>query len=232
MNQIGTVLIVEDDKRIRQHMRNILAACGYKTLEAGRGEEALFMITSSCPDLILLDLGLPDMDGMELLCRLREQNDVPVIVVSARANESEKVTALDNGADDYVTKPFGSDELQTRIRTALRHSRTREVKPNAVYHNNGLVVDSEKHLVLVEGEEVHLTQTEYKILLLLCQNSGKVLTYEYILDHVWGSDQYDTQVLRVNMGKIRRKIEKDPGIPEYIKTEMGVGYRMVEMSQG
>ena len=165
-----------------------------------------------------------------MLRSIREWSQVPVIVVSARGHERDKVAALDGGADDYVTKPFGADELLARIRAALRHGRARTGGSAAVYSARGLCVDTERHLVKVDGNPVHLTQTEYKIVLLLCRNSGKVLTYDAMIREVWGPfSGCDTQILRVNMANIRRKLEKDPAMPEYITTEIGVGYRIIEL---
>ena len=198
MNPTTTLLIVEDDERIRNYMKTILTTCDYAVLETGNARTALSIIASHSPDLVLLDLGLPDGDGIDMLRSIREWSQVPVIVVSARGHERDKVAALDGGADDYVTKPFGAD--------------------------------TERHLVKVDGNPVHLTQTEYKIVLLLCRNSGKVLTYDAMIREVWGPfSGCDTQILRVNMANIRRKLEKDPAMPEYITTEIGVGYRIIEL---
>ncbi len=182
-----------------------------------------------------MDLGLPDIDGMEVLHKIRERLDVPIIIVSARDQDSEKVAALDDGADDYLTKPFSATELMARIRVALRHyyrfskEREKEQPEEAVYENGGLRIDTEKHMAYKENEEMHLSPLEFKLLLLFMQNQGKVLTYQNILHKVWG-DGYgnDTQVLRSVMASIRRKIEKNPAKPEYIQTEIGVGYRMDE----
>lgn len=230
MNQTGNILIVEDDRKIRYYIKNILTASGHTTLEAATASEALSAADVRHPDLILLDLGLPDADGLDVIRRIRLESEVPIIVVSARDHEKDKVIALDIGANDYVTKPFGPEELLARIRAALRHSRSGKPSAPSVFRHSGLVVDSDKRTVFLKGQPVHLTQTEYKVLLLLCQNSGKVLTYDFILNSVWGSANYDAQVLRVNMANIRRKIESDPTMPEFIKTEMGVGYRMAEMT--
>ena len=162
---------------------------------------------------------------------MREWSQVPIIVVSARDHERDKVAALDNGADDYVTKPFGMDELLARIRAALRHGRVRTGNTAAVYTGRGLRVDTERRLVSVDDKPIHLTQTEYRIVLLLCSHSGKVLTYDNMVREVWGPfSGCDIQILRVNMANIRRKLEKDPAMPEYITTEIGVGYRMIEMT--
>ena len=199
------------------------------------GSEGIRSLIQKKVDLVLLDLGLPDIDGMEVLHKIRERLDVPIIIVSARDQDSEKVAALDDGADDYLTKPFSATELMARIRVALRHyyrfskEREKEQPEEAVYENGGLRIDTEKHMAYKENEEMHLSPLEFKLLLLFMQNQGKVLTYQNILHKVWG-DGYgnDTQVLRSVMASIRRKIEKNPAKPEYIQTEIGVGYRMDE----
>lgn len=233
MNPMTTILIVEDDERIRNYMKTILNACDYAVLETGNGRTALSMIASHNPDLLLLDLGLPDGDGAELIRTVREWSQIPIIVVSARGYERDKVGALDSGADDYVTKPFGTDELLARIRAALRHGKVRSGSPETVYSGKGLRVDAERRLVSVDGEMIHLTQTEYRIVLLLCRHSGKVLTHDFIIREVWGPfSGCDAQILRVNMANIRRKLEKNPAMPEYITTEIGVGYRMIELTAG
>ena len=189
-------------------------------------------MTSALPDLVLLDLGLPDMDGIDIIKQTREWSSLPIIVISARVQEREKVAALDAGADDYITKSFGTDELLARIRTAIRHSNKivdDKVNSTRPYSARGLVVDFGKRLVTVEGKEIHLTRVEYKIVSMLAQNSGKVITYSSLIEQVWGPYADDNnRILRVNMANIRRKIEKNPGEPEYIFTELGVGYRMIE----
>ena len=231
MNSMTTILIVEDDERIRSYIKTILSTSDYSVLETGNARTALAMIASHSPDLILLDLGLPDGDGAELICSVREWSQVPIIVVSARGYERDKVTALDNGADDYITKPFGTDELLARIRAALRHGKVRTGSVEKVYSGKGFRVDAERRLVSVDDKLIHLTQTEYRIVLLLCRHSGKVLTYDFMIREVWGPfSGCDTQILRVNMANIRRKLEKDPAMPEYITTEIGVGYRMTELT--
>ena len=227
------VLIVEDEQSISNFISTILAANGYDTMTVRSGEEALTMVSSHCPDLIVLDLGLPDMDGLEVLKEVRRWSSLPVVVVSARQHESDKVEALDCGADDYLVKPFGTGELLARIRTAIRHTRT--VLPGGQIAQTGkfvageLTVDYDKHQVLMRGENAKLTVNEYKIVSLLGKYAGKVLTYDFIIRELWGPKaRTDNQILRVNMANIRRKIEKDPGHPEYIFTEVGVGYRMRE----
>lgn len=233
MGENCTILLVEDDKSVAGFITTILTANQYKVERAGSGEQAKRMAKDCCPSLIILDLGLPDMDGMDVLAGLREWTQVPVIVVSARSSQKDKVRALDLGADDYVTKPFGTAELLARIRTALRHSQQLEGNPvsgaPAQFRNGDFLLDFERRRVLIEGKDIHLTQTEYNIVTLLARNAGKVLTYDSIIRSIWGPNSgTDNQILRVNMANIRRKMEKNPGEPQYIFTEMGVGYRMVE----
>lgn len=226
-----TILVIEDEKNIGNYIETIVISNGYKALKAQNGLSGLSMCTSHHPDMILLDLGLPDIDGMEVLRRIRGFSNVPVIIISARTQEKEKVEALDEGADDYITKPFGSEELLARIRTALRHSTRAEQSftQTPVYSRDGLVIDFEKRLVTLEDEDIHLTQIEYKLVSILAKNAGKVLTYDFLLKEIWGPyADTDNQILRVNMANIRRKLEKNPAEPHYIFTEIGVGYRMKE----
>lgn len=232
MVQKLSVLVIEDEKSICDFIAKTLNASDYKAVTAGSGKEGLAILTSALPDLVLLDLGLPDMNGIDIIKQTREWSSLPIIVISARVQEREKVAALDAGADDYITKPFGTDELLARIRTAIRHSNKivdDKVNSTRPYSARGLVVDFGKCLVTVEGKEIHLTRVEYKIVSMLAQNSGKVITYSSLIEQVWGPYADDNnRILRVNMANIRRKIEKNPGEPEYIFTELGVGYRMVE----
>ena len=227
------ILIVEDDAGISNLIATILNANDYDTLTVRTGSEAVTVITSHCPDVILLDLGLPDMDGSDILKFVREWSSCPIIVISARNHERDKVGALDAGADDYIVKPFGTSELLARIRTAIRHTRTHlpngEIAQSGQFRVMGLVVDYDKHQVLVDGENVRLTQNEYKVVSLLGKYAGKVLTYDFIIRQLWGPNaQTDNQILRVHMANIRRKIEKNPAQPQYIFTEIGVGYRMAD----
>lgn len=232
MVQKLSVLVIEDEKSICDFIAKTLNASDYKAVTAGSGKEGLAILTSALPDLVLLDLGLPDMDGIDIIKQTREWSSLPIIVISARVQEREKVAVLDAGADDYITKPFGTDELLARIRTAIRHSNKivdDKVNSTRPYSARGLVVDFGKRLVTVEGKEIHLTRVEYKIVSMLAQNSGKVITYSSLIEQVWGPYADDNnRILRVNMANIRRKIEKNPGEPEYIFTELGVGYRMIE----
>lgn len=224
------ILLVEDEKSIRNFIETSLTANGYKVMICGKGKEAISLVSSHCPDLVLLDLGLPDMDGMEILKEIRQWTQLPVIVVSARIQEEDKVQALDYGADDYITKPFGIGELMARIRTALRHQRRGgRVEASLEFKTKELSIDFDKREVLLSGEKVHLTQIEYKLVSLLAKNQGRVLTYESMMTDIWGPHMdKNNQILRVNMANIRRKLEKNPADPEYIFTEVGVGYRMIE----
>ena len=233
MNIREKILVVEDDKSISHFISTVLSSHGYETMQSRTGSEALSMISSHCPDLIILDLGLPDMDGLEVLRSLREWSSLPVVVVSARSHERDKVDALDLGADDYLTKPFGTDELVARVRTAIRHTRTAsgndEIAQKGTYTVGELTMDFNKHQALVRGENVKLTLSEFRIVALLAKYAGKVLTYDFIIKELWGPRAGgDNQILRVNMANIRRKIEKNPAEPEYLFTEVGVGYRMAE----
>ena len=230
MTQKLNVIVIEDEKNICNFIQTTLENHDYKVTTAATGKEGLSCITSCYPDVVLLDLGLPDMDGLEVLRQVRDFSTVPVIVISARIQETEKVAALDAGADDYITKPFGTSELLARIRTALRHSQASAPgKTEAVYRSGDLMIDFDKRLVTIAGQEIHLTQIEYKLVSLLAQNAGKVLTYDYIINHIWGPyADSNNQILRVNMAHIRRKMGENPAEPKYINTEIGVGYRMRE----
>jgi two-component system, OmpR family, KDP operon response regulator KdpE len=225
------ILLVEDESGISNFISAVLASNDYNVIKTSKGKEAISMTASHCPDLILLDLGLPDIDGIEVLKNIRNWTSIPVIVVSARGHEREKVEALDLGADDYITKPFGTSELLARIRTAVRHSQkiNDENQLEATKKCIGaFVIDYLKRIVTVDGNEVHLTPIEYKIILLLSKNAGKVLTHDFIIKDIWGPYTNENQALRVNMANIRRKIEINPAEPKYIVTEVGVGYRMIE----
>lgn len=220
------VLVIEDDENLCTMFSTILSANDYDVASALTGTEGLNLAASLSPDVILLDLGLPDIEGSDVLQRIRHQSPVPIIVVSARALESDKVTILDMGADDYVTKPFGNAELMARIRTSLRH---RNNPLSRIYKALELEIDFEKRLIHLAGKQIHLTQIEYQLLVLLAENSGRVLTYHFIMSTIWGPYiDNNNQILRVNMANIRRKIEKNPARPQYVITEIGVGYRMRE----
>jgi two-component system, OmpR family, KDP operon response regulator KdpE len=226
------ILITEDEKSIRNFLRISLETQGYKCIEADNGANALMLASSNNPDILVLDLGLPDMDGVDVIRKLREVSQIPVIIVSARDHEREKVEALDAGADDYLTKPFSVSELLARIRVILRHqsfSVSASDSDNPLFVLNGLSVDQDKHRVYLDKEEIHLTPNEYKVLIVLVKYQGKVLTHKFIVEKVWGGiSSDDTQSLRVCMANLRRKLKEDPAQPKYIITEIGVGYRLAD----
>ncbi|MBO5165827.1 MAG: response regulator [Lachnospiraceae bacterium] len=229
MSHKTTVLLIEDEKSICRFITTSLENGEYRVVTASTGAEGLSLAASLCPDVILLDLGLPDMDGMDIIKQIRTWSQKPIIVISARVKEQDKVMALDLGADDYITKPFGTGELMARIRTSLRHTHNKTAASAKIYRAEGLVIDYEKHMVTLDGAEIHLTQIEFKLLSLLSKNAGKVLTYSFIMEHIWGPYiDSNNQILRVNMANIRRKIEANPAQPRYVFTEIGVGYRMLE----
>lgn len=219
------ILLIEDDPNITDFMEVVLDQQRYQLTVANTGMEALTAFQTTSIDLVLLDLGLPDIDGIDLLKILRKRMHLPIIIISARNNEAEKVKALDLGADDYVTKPFGTNELLARIRTALRHQNV-QAESVSVVENNALKIDFDRQLVYKEGQEIHLTKNEYRILALMFRQIGKVVTYQTLMTEVWGPYSDDSQTLRVNMSNIRKKIEKDTLKPEYLITEIGVGYRL------
>jgi two-component system, OmpR family, KDP operon response regulator KdpE len=223
------VLLVEDDPAIRRFLRAVLPAKGYRLLEAITVAEALDKAARERPDLVVLDLGLPDRDGLDMLRELREWSAVPVVVLSARQQERDKVSALDLGADDYVSKPFGTEELVARLRVALRHAeRVRAGQDEPVFEAGDLRVDLAGRTVSVSGREVHLTPLEWKVLALLVKHSGKVVTHRQILREVWGPDYGDeAHYLRVYVAQLRRKVEVEPARPRHLRTEPGVGYRLV-----
>lgn len=221
----ASILLIEDDPNITDFMEVVLDQERYQLTIARTGMEALTAFQTTSIDLVLLDLGLPDIDGIDLLKILRKRLHLPIIIISARSNEEEKVKALDLGADDYVTKPFGTNELLARIRTALRHQNV-QTEAISVIENKALKIDFEKQLVYKDGREIHLTKNEYRILALMFRQLGKVVTYQTLMTEVWGSYSDDSQTLRVNMSNIRKKIEKDTLKPEYLITEIGVGYRL------
>lgn len=223
-------LIVEDDKQIRSFISFSLKSKQYRSVQATTGKEAINLIIAQNPDVMILDLGLPDMDGLDIIKQIRTFSDMPIIVVSARDQDSEKIEALDAGADDYLTKPFSINELLARLRVILRRlSKEEEGHIQNIYRIGNLEVNLERHIVLLNGKEVHFTPMEFNVLSLLVRNSGKVLTHSYIIKEVWGSYMdSDTQSLRVFMANIRRKLESDPMKPRYIITEVGIGYRFAD----
>ena len=223
------ILIVEDEAQMRRFLRTSLANQGYRIVEATTGEEAVLRARAHNPDLVLLDLGLPDMDGIEVARQLRQWMRAPIVIVSARGQEDDKVRALDEGADDYLTKPFGAKELMARIRVALRHAAHAgaPATPDGVLVAGDIRLDLEKRMVHVGQEEVHLTPIEYKLLTVLMKAAGKVLTHRQILRTVWGpTNAENTQYLRVYMTQLRHKLERDPARPKHLLTEPGVGYRL------
>ncbi|MEA4895360.1 MAG: response regulator transcription factor [Oscillospiraceae bacterium] len=230
-NRNELILIVEDDPQIRNFISYSLKNEGFPFITAGTAQGALSTLVSEQIDLMLLDLGLPDFDGMEVIQKVREWSEMPIIVVSARDQDKEKAAALDNGADDYLTKPFSATELMARIRVALRHlHKTGGIKQQASLSVGGLKIDLDKHLVYLNNAELHTTPMEYNLLALFFRNIGKVLTTKYIIKEIYGvSYGSDTQALRTLMASLRRKIEKNPAKPRYILTEIGVGYRLSDI---
>ena len=225
------VLVIEDDRHIQNFLRVSLASQDYKTIENGLGNEGIALAASHVPDVVILDLGLPDIDGLAVISRLREWSRVPIIVLSARGQERDKVAALDAGADDYLTKPFGVGELLARIRVSLRRAARppEEEGGETRYQVGELEVDLDRRRVLLGPEEVHLTPIEYRLFAVLVRYAGKVLTHNFLLREVWGPMSGEqTQYLRVYMASLRRKVERDPAQPRYLLTELGVGYRLVD----
>lgn len=221
------ILIVEDDPQIRRFLRATLTAEGYVYYEAVTAADGLIQVNARRPDLILLDLGLPDRDGLEVIRRVRESSQMPIVVLSARGEENDKIAALDLGADDYVAKPFGVGELLARIRAALRRSAA--VTTDTMLLRFGRVeVDLDKRIVKVDGEDVHLTPNEYRLLQVLIKYPGRVLTQRQLLNEVWGPNHLDqAQYLRVYIAQLRRKLESDPTRPKHLQTEPGIGYRLI-----
>jgi two-component system KDP operon response regulator KdpE len=224
------ILVIEDDPPIRRFLRASLANHEYDVVEASTGQEALVLASQRPPDLIILDLGLPDMDGIEVIRRLRDWSQSPIVIVSARGQEKDKVAALDAGADDYLTKPFGVGELLARMRVAMRHAATAGGQEAAAKFAVGeLKVDLAGRRVFVGEKEVHLTPIEYRLLTTLAHHAGKVLTHRFLLREVWGPPYVEqTHYLRIFMANLRRKIETDPARPRYLLTEQGIGYRLAE----
>jgi two-component system KDP operon response regulator KdpE len=224
MAEGARILVIDDDHQIRRMLRVALSGHGYSLSEAATGKEGLQEAALFHPDLVILDLGLPDLDGMEVINRLREWTHVPIIVLSVREGETDKIAGLDAGADDYLTKPFSMGELLARIRVAIRHVARNEDEPVLIFPD--LAVDLARRLVLLKGEELKLTPTEYEILTHLALHAGRVVTHRQLLRVVWGPNfQEETHYLRVYIGQLRRKLEEDPSRPRYILTEPGVGYR-------
>jgi len=228
MSTAPHILVIDDEPQILRALRTILTEKKFRVTTASRGEEGLALAASTPPDIVILDLGLPDISGIEVCARLREWTQIPIIILSVRDGEKDKVSALDKGADDYLTKPFGIEELLARVRVALRHSAQLQGGKETVVKAGELVIDLARHVVKRGAMEVKLTATEFKLLAYLAANTGRVLTHRSILTHVWGpADADHTEYLRVYMRQLRRKLEVDPERPQHILTEPGVGYRFI-----
>jgi two-component system KDP operon response regulator KdpE len=228
MNIAPHILVVDDEPQIQRAMRTILTEKGFKVSIASRGEEGLALAAANPPDMVILDLGLPDIDGVEVCTRLREWTQCPIIILSVRDSERDKVAALDKGADDYLTKPFGIEELLARVRVALRHSASHKGEANQIIRAGALTIDLAWHVVKRDDQEIKLTATEYKLLAYLAGNHGRVLTHQSILTNVWDpADADHTEYLRVYMRQLRKKLENDPDRPQIILTEPGIGYRFI-----
>jgi two-component system, OmpR family, KDP operon response regulator KdpE len=227
MGKSATIVVIEDEAQIRRFLRTTLASEGYQVVEAQTGKQGLTEAGTCKPDLIILDLGLPDMDGVEVIKGVRSWSSIPIIILSARSQESDKVSALDAGADDYLVKPFGAGELLARIRVALRHViSAAEGEEAGVFTVDELKVDMVHRKVTVGGDEVHLTPIEYRLLTVLVKHAGKVLTHQLLLKEVWGPNYTErAHYLRIYMGNLRHKLERDPARPRFLLTEVGVGYR-------
>ncbi|MBU4438115.1 MAG: response regulator transcription factor [Acetobacterium sp.] len=227
------ILVVEDDKAIRKLITTTMETQGYQYLTAETGEGSILVAVSKRPDIIILDLGLPDMDGVDIIKKVRTWSNMPIIVVSARSEDHDKIGALDAGADDYLTKPFSVEELLARVRVSLRRVRFDNEKLQndaSVFTNGNLKIDYAAGCVWLDEKEIHLTPIEYKLLCLLAKHAGKVLTHNFILNEIWGSYTDDITALRVFMATLRKKIEKIPSQPTYIQTHIGIGYRMLRVS--
>lgn len=234
MNKLS-ILVVEDDISVRNLMTTTLKAHEYRYLTANNGETAIMEASSHNPDIILLDLGLPDLDGIEVIKKIRTWSNVPIIVISARSEDTDKIDALDAGADDYLTKPFSVEELLARLRVTQRRllmMQNETQSQSSVFVNGALSIDYAAGCVYLNGQELHLTPIEYKLLCLLSQNIGKVLTHTFIMQHIWGTSwENDIASLRVFMATLRKKIEKGSNSPQYIQTHIGVGYRMLKVEE-
>lgn len=219
------ILVIDDELEIRRLLKVGLTAHGYEFLEATNGQDGIYQAAVARPDMVLLDMGLPDLDGLSVVKQIREWSQIPIIILSVRGQDNDKVNALDLGADDYLTKPFSMSELMARIRVAMRHQGN--LKDEPTIQIGELWIDLARRQVKVQGIEIHLTPTEYDLLKILISNAGKVVTHRYLLTNIWGSDgQEYAQYLRIYISQVRKKIEKDPNQPKYILTEPGVGYRL------
>ena len=227
MNSAIPILVIEDEPEIRKFLKVAMEQHGYAVSEAVTGNEGLKRITTCPPELLILDLGLPDKDGVEIITTVRQWSQVPIIVLSARENEHDKVSALEAGADDYLTKPFNTNELLARLKVALRHARNRNTQEEAVFEYKGLKVDIAKRLVWADGTEIHLTPIEYKLLSVLVTHAGKVVTHKQLLQEVWGKNATNqSSYLRIHTQHLREKLGDDATQPQYILTEAGIGYRL------
>ena len=228
---MANILVCDDDREIVDAIEIYLSQDGYKIYKAYDGEQAIQILDKEDIHLLIMDIMMPRLDGIRATLKIREYSSIPIIILSAKSEDTDKILGLNIGADDYITKPFGAGELMARIRTSLRHSHAQT--PGHVYKALDLEIDFEKRLIRLRGEEVHLTQIEYQLLTLLEENSGRVLTYSYIMNAIWGPYMdNNNQILRVNMANIRRKLEQNPAQPQYVFTEIGVGYRMRENENG
>ena len=227
MNNSATIIVIEDEAQIRRFLRTSLTSEGYQLFDAETGKQGMIEAATRKPDLIILDLGLPDMDGVDVVKELRTWSSVPIVILSARSQESDKIAALDAGADDYLVKPFGIGELLARIRVALRHMPMASNGEEGIFTVAELIVDMMHRKITVGGVEVHLTPIEYRVLTVLVKHAGKVLTHQFLLKEVWGPNYVErAHYLRIYMGTLRHKLEKDPTRPRFLLTEVGVGYRL------
>jgi two-component system, OmpR family, KDP operon response regulator KdpE len=228
-DRLACILVIDDEPQIRKFLRISLNAYGYKVIEAAHGQDGIRKSATESPDLVILDLGLPDLDGQEVITRIREWSKVPIIVLSVRAAEGEKVAALDQGADDYVTKPFGIHELLARVRAVLRARRQDGKSPPAVMTIGDLSIDIPRRRVRVAGVEIKLSRKEFALLRLLARHAGRIVTHQHLLREVWGpAHEHETHYLRIYIGHLRQKLGDDPADPRYISNEPGVGYRLLE----
>ena len=228
MSNTPHILVIDDEPQILRALRTILTEKKFQVTIANRGEEGLTLAAANPPDLVILDLGLPDINGIEVCARLREWTQIPIIILSVKDSERDKVAALDKGADDYLTKPFGIEELLARVRVALRHTTQAQGLKEVIVRAGSLVIDLARHIITRDDEEVKLTATEHKLLAYLAANTGRVLTHQTILTNVWGEAEADhVEYLRVYMRQLRKKLEVDPERPQYILTEPGIGYRFI-----